>query len=86
MPIWGGRQALVRARAIENGVYVATSGYDYPSEILAPTGDVLAAAPVGQGPAVAVADIDLSQRFRQDWIGDWNDTYQRQQRPSAYRR
>jgi hypothetical protein len=47
---------------------------------------VLAAAPVDKGPAVAVAEIDLSQRFPQDYIGEWNDTYQRQQRPSAYRR
>ena len=86
MPIWGGREALVRARAIENGVYVATSGYNYPSEIISPLGDVLAAAPIGKGPAVAVAEIDLSQRFPQDYIGEWNDTYQRQQRPSAYRR
>jgi predicted amidohydrolase len=86
MPIWGGRQALVRARAIENGVYVATSGYDYPSEIISPIGDVLATAPINQGPAVAVAEIDLSQRFPQDYIGEWNETYQRQQRPSAYRR
>ena len=86
MPIWGGRQALVRARAVENGVYVATSGYDYPSEIVSPTGDVLASVPIEKGPAVAVAEIDLSRRFRQDWIGDWNDSYLRQQRPSAYRR
>ena len=85
MPIWGGREALVRARAIENGVYVATSGYDYPSEIISPTGEVLAAAAVGK-PGVAVAEIDLSHRFRQDWIGDWNDSYRRQQRPSAYGR
>ena len=86
MPIWGGRQTLVRARAMENGVYLATSGYDYPSEIISPTGDVLAEVPIAKGPAVAVAEIDLSSRFRQDWIGDWNDSYQRQQRPSAYRR
>lgn len=86
MPIWGGRQTLVRARAMENGVYVVTSGYNYPSEVIAPTGEVLAAAPIEKGPAVAVAEIDLSHRFRQDWIGDWNDSYQRQQRPSAYRR
>lgn len=85
MPIWGGRQPLVRARAIETGVYVVTSGYDYPSEIISPTGDVVAAAPIEQGPAVAVAEIDLGERFRQDYIGDWKDTYQRQQRPSAYR-
>jgi predicted amidohydrolase len=84
MPIWGGREALVRARAIENGVHVVTSGYNYPSEIIGPTGDVLAAVPAGNEPAVAVAEIDLSQRFRQDWIGDWNDSYRRQQRSSAY--
>lgn len=86
MPIWGGRQPLVHARAIENGVYVASSGYDYPSEIVSPTGKVLATAPVEKGPAVAVAEIDLNQRFPEDWLGDWNDTYQRQQRPKAYKR
>jgi predicted amidohydrolase len=86
MPIWGGRPALVRARAIENGVYMVTSGYDYPSEIISPLGDVLATVPVNQGPAVAVAEIDLSQRFPEEYIGVWNDTYRRQQRPSAYRR
>jgi predicted amidohydrolase len=85
MPIWGGREALVRARAIENGVHVVTSGYDYPSEIITPTGEVAAAVPIAQGPAVAIAEIDLSHRFRQDWIGDWNDSYRRQQRPSAYK-
>jgi hypothetical protein len=47
---------------------------------------VLAAAPIDLGPAVAVAEIDLAQRFPQDCIGDWNQTYQRQQRPSAYGR
>jgi hypothetical protein len=71
---------------MENGVYVVTSGYDYPSEVIAPTGEVLAAVPINQGPAVAVADIDLSRRFREDWIGDWNDSYLRQQRPKAYRK
>jgi predicted amidohydrolase len=86
MPIWGGRETLVRARAMEQGVYLATSGYDYPSEIISPTGEVVAAAPRDQGPAVAVAEIDLAERFPQPWIGDWNATYQRQQRPSAYRR
>ena len=84
MPIWGGREPLVRARAIENGVYVVTSGYNYPSEIIGPTGEILAAVPPGDDPAVAVAEIDLTRRFRQDWIGDWNDTYRRQQRTSAY--
>ena len=84
MPIWGGRETLVRARAIETGLHLVTSGYNYPSEIISPVGDVLAAASIGKGPAVAVADIDLTQRFPQDWIGEWRDTYRRQQRPGAY--
>jgi predicted amidohydrolase len=84
MPIWGGRETLVRARAIETGLHLVTSGYNYPSEIISPVGAVLAAAPIGKGPAVAVAEIDLTQRFPQDYIGEWRDTYQRQQRPTAY--
>lgn len=86
MPIWGGREALVRARAIETGLYVVTSGYSYPSEIISPLGEILASAPRDKGPAVAVAEIDLTGRFPQDYIGDWRDTYQRQQRSSAYGR
>ncbi|MPZ18919.1 MAG: hypothetical protein GEV06_13540 [Luteitalea sp.] len=86
MPIWGGRETLVRARAVETGLYVVTSGYSYPSEIISPLGEILAAAPLDKGPAVAVAEIDLTRRFPQDYIGDWRDTYQRQQRPSAYGR
>jgi predicted amidohydrolase len=86
MPIWGGRETLVRARAVETGTYVVTSGYSYPSEIISPIGEILAAAPLDRGPAVAVAEIDLAKRFPQDYIGDWTDTYRRQQRPSAYGR
>jgi len=85
MPIWGGRQALVRARAIENGVYLATSGYDYDSEIVDPQGRVLASVASGKGPGVAVADIDLNQRFRQDWLGDWYDSVNKQRRSAPYR-
>lgn len=80
MPIWGGRQPLVRARAIENGVYLAASGYDYDSEIVDPLGRVLASAAKEKGAGVAVAEIDLSRRFREEWIGDWNDTANKQRR------
>jgi len=34
---------------------------------------------------VAVADIDLSERFREDWIGDWRDTVNKQRRSAPYR-
>jgi predicted amidohydrolase len=30
MPIWGGNQTLGKARAIENRVFLISSGYDYP--------------------------------------------------------
>jgi predicted amidohydrolase len=85
VPIWGGRQPLVRARAIENAVWLATSGYDYDSEIIDPLGRVLASVPHDKGAGVAVADIDLSQRFREDWIGDWRDTVNKQRRSTPYR-
>lgn len=85
VPIWGGRPPLVRARAIENGVYLATSGYDYDSEIVDPRGQLLASVKHDQGPGVAVADIDLSQRFPEDWIGEWRDTVSKQRRDGPYR-
>jgi predicted amidohydrolase len=80
VPIWGGRQTLVRARAMENGVFLATGGYDYDSEIIDPLGRVLASVPNDQGPAVAVATINLNHRYREDWIGDWRDTVNKQRR------
>lgn len=85
VPIWGGRQPLVRARAIENGVYLATSGYDYDSEIVDPLGQVLASVPHDKGAGVAFAEIDLGKRFREDWIGDWHTTVNKQRRSAPYR-
>lgn len=80
VPIWGGRTLLVRARAVENGVYLATAGYDYDSEIVDPLGNVLASAPHDQGNAAAVAEIDLNATFPEDWIGNWRDTANKQRR------
>lgn len=85
LPIWGGRQALVRARAIENGIYLAAAGYDYDSEIVDPLGQVLASVAHDKGPGVAVAEIDLGKRFREDWIGDWRSTVNKQRRAAPYR-
>lgn len=86
VPIWGGRAPLVRARAIENGVYVATAGYDYDSEIVDPTGRVLASAPHDKGPAAAVAEIDFNTTFPEEWIGNWRDTVGKQRRQNPYTR
>ena len=69
LPIWGGSETLIRARAIENQVYLVASGYDAASAIYDRTGDPLAQAQ--HDPQVVVADVDLSARTRWFWIGDW---------------
>lgn len=68
MPIWGGDQVLGKARAIENKVFLATSGYDYPTYVMDPDGEILALArEQGQ---VALAEIDLAKRYADRWLGD----------------
>ena len=84
VPIWGGKTSLVHARAVENGIYLAASGYDYASEVVNPIGSVLASVIIDAGPRVAVADIDLSQRFREQWLGDWRDIANKERRSEPY--
>jgi predicted amidohydrolase len=84
LPIWGGKTALVHARAIENSVYVAASGYDYASEVVDPLGAVLANVEINSGPKVAIADVDLSQRFRETYLGDWRDISNKERRSEPY--
>lgn len=85
VPIWGGKPALVGARAIEQSLYVAASGYDYASEVLDPTGAMLARVAAPGQPGSAVATIDLSRRYREPWIGDWRDTSGKQRRTGPTR-
>ncbi len=68
VPIAGGNDTLVRARAIENRVFLASSGYDFPTQVVDPDGQVLARA-VTDG-TVAVATIDLNRRYLDPWLGD----------------
>ncbi len=72
LPIWGGNEALIRARAIENQVFLVTSGYDVPSWIIDPEGKTLAEAPGadGKGSGVAVAEVDLNHRYVDPWLGN----------------
>ncbi|MEK7753160.1 MAG: carbon-nitrogen hydrolase family protein, partial [Acidobacteriota bacterium] len=68
MPIWGGNETLAKARAIENHVWLASSGYNFPTRILGPDGETLADAPApGQA---AVATIDLARRPYDTWLGE----------------
>ncbi|MDQ3418025.1 MAG: Ig-like domain-containing protein [Acidobacteriota bacterium] len=84
LPIWGGKPALVRARALEQAMYVVASGYDYASEVVDPLGTVIDAVQTVSQPGVAIADIDLSHRFREAWVGDWRDVSNKERRAAPY--
>jgi predicted amidohydrolase len=68
LPIWGGNLALGKARAVENRVFIAASGYDYPTYVRDPDGEILAQAH-DRGQA-AIATIDLNRRYPDKWLGD----------------
>lgn len=68
MPIWGGDLSLAKARAIENSVFLAASGYDFPTQIYDRDGEIIAAAP--ERGSVAVATIDLARRYWHPQLGD----------------
>jgi predicted amidohydrolase len=68
MPIWDGEPTLVKARAIENHLFLVESSYGSPTQILDPEGKQLALAPkIG---TAAVATIDLNRRYKDPWLGD----------------
>jgi predicted amidohydrolase len=78
MPIWGGNLALGKARAIENHVFLASSGYDYPTYILDPDGEELSRAP--QRGTAAMATIDLNRRYIDPWLGDMRGRFMKELR------
>jgi len=73
MPIWGGNETLAAARAIENHVFLATSGYDHPTYVMDPTGERLSQAPADGTLADAV--IDLNRRYEWQWLGKMRGRY-----------
>lgn len=78
MPIWGGDEALAKARAIENGIFLVASGYDHPTYIMDPMGERVSEAPADG--TVALATIDLSRRYRWPWLGDMRTRRLKEQR------
>jgi predicted amidohydrolase len=68
LPIWGGDETLAKARAIENRIFLVTSGYDHPTYIMDPDGERVSEART-QG-AAAIATIDLNRRYLQPFLGD----------------
>ena len=68
LPIWGGSDTLLRARAIENHAFIVSSSYDLMSWIVAPDGKILAEA--NKTAPVATAEIHLDRKIYQPWLGD----------------
>jgi predicted amidohydrolase len=69
MPIAGGVEALVQARAIENQVHLVASGYDFRTGIFDRKGDRIADAK--KDPEVVVATVDLALPTLWPWVGNW---------------
>jgi predicted amidohydrolase len=68
LPIWDGDKTLVKARAIENHLFLVESSYGSPTQILDPDGKQIALAPeIG---TAAIATIDLNRRYKDPWLGD----------------
>lgn len=68
MPIWGGNMTLAEARAVENQVFLVSSGYDHPTYVMDPKGEILSRA--DEEGTVAEAVIDLNRRYLWEWTGE----------------
>lgn len=82
VPAAGGYLDLLKARALENHLYVVSSGYGVESAIIDPTAAVLFSTKAA--PAHKVVRINLSQRFTDPWIGDMRPRYHKEVRPDIY--
>src|SRR5437667_349665 len=60
-----------KARAIENKVFLVASGYDYPTYVMDPDGEILSEA--RQRGAAAIATIDLNKRYVHPQLGDMRE-------------
>jgi len=78
VPIWGGNEALGKARAIENRVFIASSGYDYPTYVMDPDGEILSLA--RENGSLARATIDLNKRYADKWLGDMRGRFMKEVR------
>jgi predicted amidohydrolase len=68
LPIWGGDFTLMKARAIENHLFVVSAGYDVETAIIDPNGQVLHAS--NESGVVKTIPISLGQRFLDPHLGD----------------
>ncbi len=78
LPIWGGVETLTKARAIENHVFLVASGYDHPTYIMDPNGEILSQA--GERGTIATATINLARRYPDQWLGDMRARFMKEAR------
>ncbi len=78
LPIWGGDETLAKARAIENQIFLVTSGYDHPTYIMDPKGERIASAP--KNGEAAIATVDLNQRWWDVQLGDMRSRRMKEER------
>jgi predicted amidohydrolase len=76
MPIAGGVEALVQARAIENQVHLVASGYDFRTGIFDRKGERIADAKTD--PEVVLATVDLAAPVLWPWVGNWRARIERE--------
>ncbi len=84
-PGWGGDLTQIRARAMDNGVWVVTSGYDVPSAVIDPAGELRVRTWKNEGDGTAVETVDLAKPVLRPWVGNWHAAVLKQRRPETYR-
>lgn len=67
-PVWGGDLNLVKARAIENQVYIVSSTYDMITAVFDLGGNVVGEAK--EDKSVIVTEVDLNEQKLWPWLGD----------------
>jgi predicted amidohydrolase len=68
LPIWGGNYTLMKARAIENHVFLISAGYGVETAVIDPNGESL--HETKESGVIKTIPINLSQRFLDSWLGD----------------
>jgi predicted amidohydrolase len=78
VPAAGGYLTLLKARALENHLYVVSSGFDVESSIINPRGEVLFAT-MDSGVDKVMA-VDLQERLMDPWEGDMRSRFHKEYR------
>jgi len=76
LPIWGGNMKLMQARAIENHLYLLSSGYDVETALIDPLGEVLFSTQ--ESGVYRTFSIDLNRRFADPWLGDMRGRFHKE--------